>query len=83
VRFFGDSRRLNITTLVPTSQARESAPNFDVEESPQVFGTSRIYFNDIAQLQDLEPVILQSLSILLGSVNKEDRSEPDEVGNVN
>jgi hypothetical protein len=83
VRFFGDSRRLNITTLVPTPQARELAPNFDVEESPQVFGTSRIYFNDIAQLQDLDPLILQSLGMLLESVNKGDRAESDEAGNIN
>jgi hypothetical protein len=75
VRFFGDTRRLNITTLVPTSQAREVAPDFDVEESPQVFGVSRIYFDNIDQLRSLEVVILQSLNILLKSSNKEDKSD--------
>jgi predicted type IV restriction endonuclease len=75
IRFFGDSRRLNITTLVPTSQAREAAPDFDVEDSPQVFGVSRIYFDNIDQLRALEIVILQSLNILLRLPNKEDKSE--------
>jgi hypothetical protein len=75
VRFFGDTRRLNITTLVPTSQAREVAPDFDVEESPQVFGVSRIYFDNIDQLRSLEVVILQSLNILLKSSNKENKSD--------
>jgi predicted type IV restriction endonuclease len=75
VRFFGDSRRLNITTLVPTSQAREAAPDFDIEDSPQVFGISCIYFDNIDQLRTLEPVILQSLNLLLRSSSKEDKSE--------
>ncbi len=75
VRFFGDTRRLNITTLVPIDQAREAASNFDVEEAPPVFGVSRIYLDDIAQLWALESVVPQSLNILLASANKEDKSE--------
>jgi hypothetical protein len=78
IRFFGDSRRPNITTLVPTDQARETAPDFDVEESPQVFGVSRVYIDDVAQLWALEPIILQSLNILLGSSNKGEQSEVND-----
>ena len=79
VRFFGDSRRSNITTLVSTDQARELAANFDVEDSPQVFGVSRVYIDDIAQLWALESVILQSLNILLGSSIKGDQSELNDL----
>jgi hypothetical protein len=79
VRFFGDSRRPNITTLVSTDQVRELAANFDVEDSPQVFGVSRVYIDDIAQLWALESVILQSLNILLGSSSKGDQSELNDL----
>ena len=80
VRFFGNARRLNITTLVPIDQAREAASNFDVEEPPPAFGVSRIYIDDIAQLWALEAVVLQSLNIFLASANTGDKSESDVPG---
>jgi predicted type IV restriction endonuclease len=67
VRFFCDTRRLNITTLLPVEQAQEAAPDFVVEESPSVFGNSRIYFDDLDQIWKLEALLLKSLAILSAS----------------
>jgi hypothetical protein len=50
-----------------------------VEEAPQVFGVSRVYIDDMAQLWTLEPVILQSLNILLGSSNKGDHAKLNDL----
>jgi predicted type IV restriction endonuclease len=69
VRFFCDTRRLNITTLLPVEQAQEAAPDFVVEESPSVFGNSRIYFDDLDQLWKLEVLLLKSLALLSAPVS--------------
>lgn len=66
VRFFANARRKNMSTLLSTERCRELAPGSEVEDSPGAFGVSRIYITDAEQLGTLEPVILQSLQLLLG-----------------
>jgi predicted type IV restriction endonuclease len=66
IRYFGDSRKKNITTLVPTEEARQLAINCEVEDSPGVFGVSRIYINEVEKLMDLGNLITRSLSLLQG-----------------
>ena len=66
VRLFGDSRRKNITTWVPTDQARDLAPGREVEDAPSVFGVSRIYIKDIEDLWLLAPLITKSLETAIG-----------------
>jgi hypothetical protein len=65
VRFFANAKRKNISTLLSIERSRELAPGFEVEEAPGAFGVSRIYITDVQQTADLEPVILQSLQLLL------------------
>lgn len=67
VRYFGDTRRKNLVTLVPTDEVRAAAPGFEIEDAPAVFGVSRIYVDNLAQLWALEPVVLRSLQLLLGT----------------
>jgi hypothetical protein len=64
VRFFGDTRRKNITTLVPLDEATKLAKDFEIEQSPEAFGLSRIYINDVAQTWDLKLLLVRSLEIL-------------------
>jgi len=66
VRFFGDKRRKAITTLVPTREAQALASGFDVEDSPNVFGVSRVYLDEPDSLDRLRPLILRSLEICRG-----------------
>jgi hypothetical protein len=64
VRFFGDTKRKNITTLVPVDEASKLAKGFEIEQSPEAFGLSRIYINDVAQTWDLKLLLVRSLEIL-------------------
>jgi hypothetical protein len=61
IRYFGDSKRPNITTLVPVDRARELAPGFEVEAAPAAFGTSRIYLDQVGQIWALQSVVMESL----------------------
>jgi predicted type IV restriction endonuclease len=70
IRFFGDAKRKCITVSVPVEEVKTLAQGFDVEESPAVWGTSRIYIENVAQLWALKAVIARSLQMLLSS--KED-----------
>jgi hypothetical protein len=63
VRFFGDSRRKAIVTLVPTVEVQAMVEGFDVEDAPATFGVSRIYIDSPAQLWALEKVLLRSLEL--------------------
>jgi len=63
VRFFGDKRRTAITTLVSTEEARSLAEGFDVEDSPPVFGVSRVYLDGPDSVPRLRGLILRSLAI--------------------
>lgn len=64
VRFFGDTKRKNITTLVPVEEATKLAKGFEIEQSPEAFGASRIYIDNVAQTWDLKLVLARSLEIL-------------------
>lgn len=66
VRFFGDTKRKNITTLVPVEEAIRLAKGHEIEQSPEAFGASRIYINDVSQAIDLKLLIVRSLEILHG-----------------
>ena len=69
VRFFGDTKRKNITTLVPVEEATKLTKGFEIEPSPDAFGISRIYINDVAQTWDLKPLLVRSLEILQAQKN--------------
>jgi hypothetical protein len=62
-RFFSGSRRLCLNTRVPVEEARQLAPGVEVEESPAVFGVSRIYLESAGQVWAVEKVILRSLEL--------------------
>ncbi len=64
VRLFADSKRKNITTLVPVDEAVTLAKGFEIEQAPEAFGASRIFIRDLAQVRDLKFVIARSLGIL-------------------
>jgi hypothetical protein len=64
VRFFGDTKRKNITTLVPVEEAKLLAKGFEVEPAPEAFGSSRIYVADVAQTRGLKLLLARSLEIL-------------------
>jgi hypothetical protein len=64
VRLFVDTKRKNITTLVPVQEAARLAKGFDVEQAPEAFGASRIYVNDVSQVRDLNLLLARSLEIL-------------------
>ena len=66
IRYFGDSRKKNITTLVPTNEARQLAMGCEVEDSPGTFGVSRIYISEVEKLMDLGNLITRSLGLLQG-----------------
>lgn len=62
-RFFSGSRRLCVNTRVPVEEARQLVAGVEVEESPAVFGVSRIYLESPAQVWAVEKVILRSLEL--------------------
>ena len=67
LRFFGDSRKKNVVTLVPVETAKTLAPSFEVEAAPSVFGESRIFISSVDQLWALKDVLVESLKLLLAS----------------
>lgn len=82
LRFFGDSRRKSVVTLVPPDEALGLAPSFEVEPAPAAFGVSRIYIDDIAQVWGLTGVVARSLEILRSGklVEAPDGTEVAETG---
>ncbi len=64
VRFFGDSKRKNLVTMVPVEEARIMCPGFEVEEAPQVFGVSRVYVDSAGQISGLQKLILTAFELL-------------------
>ena len=69
LRFFGDSKRKNIVSPLTVDESKQLAPAFEIEESPPVFGKSRIYIDGVSQLPELKAVILQSLEISKGEAD--------------
>ena len=63
-RLFLDTKRKNITTLVPLEEAARLAKGFEIEQPPEAFGASRIYINDVTQTRDLKLLLARSLEIL-------------------
>ena len=78
VRFFLDTKRKNITTLVPVEEATTLAKGFEIEQSPQAFGVSRIYINDVAQTRDLKLLLVRSLEILQAQKDESDLAGADK-----
>jgi len=66
LRFFGDSKRKAVVTIVPVDEARELAAGFEVQEAPSAFGVSRVYVEEGAQLWALDRLVLRSLELLAG-----------------
>lgn len=63
LRYFGDSRRKNIATMVPVEEAQALCPGFVVEPCPPVFGVSRVYIESEAQVAGLGALILKALRL--------------------
>jgi hypothetical protein len=57
VRAFCDSRKHSLVTRLPVERAAMLSPGYQVEPSPEVFGTSRVYFASPADLDKLRPLI--------------------------
>ena len=64
VRFFGDAKRKNVVTLVPTEEAKQIANGFEIENAPDGFGVSRIYIESVEQLWALKDIITKSLELV-------------------
>jgi predicted type IV restriction endonuclease len=54
IRFFGDTRRKCITTLVPVDDAIPLAQGFELEEAPATFGASRVHIESVPQMWALK-----------------------------
>jgi hypothetical protein len=78
VRFFIDTKRKNITTLVPVEEATRLAKGFEIEQSPAAFGVSRIYINDVNQARDLKHLLVRSLEILQAQKSESDLATADK-----
>ena len=63
LRFFGDSRKRAIVTLVPLEEARSLASGFQVEVAPAAFGVSRVYLDSVEQVKQLGGLVLRSLAL--------------------
>ena len=64
VRFFALKEQKAIVTHVPLESAKALCPGYKVEEAPNVFGTSRVYFDSVSQVWALKDVLLASLRSL-------------------
>jgi hypothetical protein len=79
VRLFVDTKRKNITTLVPVEEATQLAKGFEIEQAPEAFGASRIYLNDVAQTWNLKLLLTRSLEILQAQKNGSDSASAANV----
>ncbi len=61
IRFFGDAKRKNIVSPLSLEEAKELAPNFELEQAPPVFGKTRLYIDNVSQVRALKEFVLQSL----------------------
>lgn len=64
VRYFGAGKRKSICTHVAVEEARALATGFEVQDAPSVFGVSRIFFDNPAQLWAIKGVIIRSLQLV-------------------
>lgn len=75
LRFFGSARRKYIVTWVRTEEARKLVTGFEVEDSPAVWGVSRLYLDVPAQLWAVKALVLRSLELAQAG-----REDPTDVG---
>ncbi len=64
LRFFSDQKRKNIVTMVGLEKARELSLEFEVEEAPKVFGTSRIYIENAEDIGNMKDLVIEGLKFL-------------------
>lgn len=67
LRYFGDSRKKNIATMVPVEEAIALCPGFTVEPCPAVFGVSRVFIESIDQVAGLGALVLKALQMAEGT----------------
>ncbi len=58
LRAFCDSERRSLVTRLPLARVRELAGRFEVEDAPEVFGTSRVHFGSPADIETLRGLVL-------------------------
>lgn len=63
LRFFTAGKRKSVVTLVPVEEAKQFAQGFDVDQSPGVFGISRVFIENVSQVPKLGSLVLQSLKV--------------------
>ena len=63
LRYFGDSQRKAVITMVPLEEVRTLCPGFEVEEAPPVFGVSRVYIDSAPQVSGLKALVLRALEL--------------------
>ncbi|MGE5306954.1 MAG: iron-containing redox enzyme family protein [Alphaproteobacteria bacterium] len=60
LRAFCDTRRHSLVTRLPVQQVATLSPGFEVEATPAVFGTSRVYFNSVNDLEKLRALVFSA-----------------------
>jgi hypothetical protein len=63
IRFFANAKRKSVATQVPVDEARQLASGFEVEEAPSVFGVSRVYVENPAQMWALKNLVVRSFEL--------------------
>ncbi|MBS6006555.1 MAG: type I restriction enzyme HsdR N-terminal domain-containing protein [Clostridium baratii] len=60
IRFNLDAGKKNVMTKLTLESAKESCPNYEVEQAPRSVGESRVYIKSIDDLHDLEKYIVDA-----------------------
>ena len=61
IRFFSGPRKKSIVTMLDVEELRALCPGLPVEAAPPVFGTSRVFIEDISKLSELSALILKCM----------------------
>lgn len=64
IRYFGDQKRKNVVTALPIELIKELLPKYEVDAAPSAFGVSRIYIENVEQVQEFETVVSKCLQFL-------------------
>lgn len=62
LRFFGGKRKA-IVTMLPVDTAKSLAAGFQIEDSPQAYGVSRIFIDSVDQVWALSNLVTKSLEL--------------------
>jgi predicted type IV restriction endonuclease len=62
LRFFGGKRKA-IVTMLPVETAKSLAAGFQIEESPQAYGVSRVFIDSVDQVWALSNLVMRSLEL--------------------